>query len=163
MKPMITSVKHIVQTSLTLIQEQSILAVLVARVVDAQPTNSFEVVVGSIVKAVFLEYWLLGESSQPCTATWTFEKLPNDGNKMTQTQGQSLDNYSNKRNVFKIGQGIIGDSNTNPIPVIREWIKIPKGKQRMALGDELVFNVSIVGEASNGGEVCGIAIFKEYQ
>ncbi len=163
MKPVITSNKHIIQRSLLVIQEQSQANTLIARAKDMQDVaNVTDVVTGSVIKAVWLEYWLMGEGAQPCTATWSFEKLPNDATAMTQTQGQNLNSYPNKKNLFKIGQGLIGDSNTNPIPIVREWIKIPKGKQRMGLGDELIFNVSIIGEASNGGELCGFALYKEY-
>ncbi len=163
MKAVINSVKHFVQKTLTTIQEATIDATIIAEVIDAQPTTARHVVVGSIIKAVFLEYWLLGESAQPCTATWTVEKLVNDATPMTQTQGQALHIYPNKKNIFKTGQGIIGDSNSNPIPVIREWIKIPKGKQRFGLGDALMLNVSVTGQADNGGQICGISIYKEYQ
>jgi len=162
MKPVINSVKHIVQKSLTLIPEQTLNVTTIIKV-DATPTGAGQVVIGAVVKAVYLEFWLIGESAQPCTATWAVEKLPNDGTDMTQAQSQVLDDYPNKRNLLKIGQGVIGDSNTNPIPIIREWIKIPKGKQRWAQGDELHLNVSCIGEADNGLEICGLAIYKEYQ
>ncbi len=128
-----------------------------------EPANSSAVVVGSLIKAVFLEYWLLGESAQPCTATWSVEKTSNDATAMTQTQAQALNTYPNKKNVFKCGQGVIGDSNTSAVPVIREWVKIPKGKQRFGQGDELLFNISCIGQADNGVQVCGMAIYKEYQ
>lgn len=162
MKAIITSRKHIVQRSLDLVQEQSRNNFTVVQVVEDQPNAPGEVVVGAVVKAVFLELWLLGESSQPCTATWIIEKVQNSVVSATQTQMQALDTYPNKRNIFKMGQGIIGDSNANPIPVIREWIKIPKGKQRMAVGDALKFSVSCIGETDNGLEYCGFALFKEY-
>ena len=161
MKAIINSRKHIVQTSLTTVQEQSILNIKIAEAQDIHPVNPDDVNVGAAIKAVYLEYWILGESAQPCTVTWSFEKLPNDGTAMTHGFSQSMDIYPNKRNVLKMGQGVIGDSNSNPIPVIREWCKIPKGKQRMALGDELLFNVSCVGQADNGSQVCGVAIYKE--
>jgi len=160
-RPIIQTKKHIVQRPLILIPEQTINQTILARVVEDLPNQPFEVAVGAVVKAVWLEYWLLGESAQPCTSTWTVEKLPNDGTAMTQAQSQDLDGYPNKKNILKMGQGIVGDSNSNPIPILREWIKIPKGKQRMGQGDELVLNISCVGEADNGLELCGFAIFKE--
>ncbi len=163
MKAIITSTKHIVQKSLATIEEQTISNITILRVKFGEPTTVSDVVVGSVVKAVYLEYWLLGESAQPCTCTWSFEKLPNDGTVMTQAQGQALNSYPNKRNLFHIGQGIIGDSNANPIPVMRGWYKIPKGKQRMALGDELQVNFSVIGQTDNGMQVCGFALYKEYQ
>ncbi len=163
MKAIINSVKHIVQKTLTVVQEQTRDKVDIAIVLDAQAINPVDVAVGCNIKAVFLEYWLLGESSQPCTATWQFEKVQNNGASPSQANMQLVHDYNNKRNIFKMGQGVIGDSNTNPIPIIREWIKIPKGKQRMALGDKLTFTVSCIGEADNGLEICGFALYKEYQ
>ncbi len=161
MKAIIKTRKHIVQTSLTTIEEQSILNVKLVEAQEILPINPDDVVVGAVIKAVYLEYWFLGESAQPCTITWCLEKLPNNGTAMTHGFSQVLDTYPNKHNILKMGQGIVGDSNSNPIPVVREWCKIPKGKQRFALGDELLFNISVVGEASNGGEVCGFALYKE--
>ncbi len=162
MKPIITSVKHIVQRSLDLVQEQTRGGFNIVSAVDA-PSTSSEVVIGAVVKAIFVELWFMGESAQPCTATWIMEKIQNSTAAATQTQMQDLDNYTNKRNILKMGQGLIGDSNSNPIPIIREWIKIPKGKQRFAQGDFLKFSYSVIGEADNGMEVCGFAIYKEYQ
>ncbi len=163
MKAIINSVKHIVQQSLDLIQEQTRNNILIATALDAQATAPTHVAVGAVLKAVWFEIWLMGESSQPCTATWIIEKIPNGGVVATQSEMQNLHDYTNKRNILKMGQGLIGDSNTNPIPVIREWVKIPKGKQRFALGDSLQFVVSAVGEADNGLELCGFALYKEYQ
>ncbi len=163
MKPIINSVKHIVQRSLTTITAQDKLNVLIARSVTSEPSANNDVVVGAVVKAIFLEYWLLGSSAQPVTTTWTVEKLPNDSAVMTFVQGQDLHSYANKKNIIRTGQGLVGDSNTNPIPVIREWIKIPKGMQRMAQGDKWYLNVNSVGEQNNDLEICGIAIYKEYQ
>jgi len=163
MKAVINSVKHIVQKSLDLITEQTVQNIPVAITVTTEPTTPASVVVGSIIKAIYLEYWLLGEGSQPTTATWSLEKLPNSGTPMSQVDSQNLHDYPNKANLFKIGQGIVGDANANPIPVVREWITIPKGKQRMAQGDLWNFNISAVGEAQAGVEICGLAIYKEYQ
>ncbi len=163
MKPIINSVKHIVQRTLTVTQEQAISLVILGQVVDAQPTTPEQIVVGAALKAVWCEYWILGESSQPCTATWSVEKIVAGAAAMTQAQAQNLHDYPNKKNIFKMGQGIIGDSNSNPIPILREWIKIPKGKQRFGLGDSLVLNISCIGEADNGLESCGFALYKEYQ
>ena len=77
MKAMINSVKHIVQRSLDLVQEQTRNNFLIATTLDAQPTLPSQIVVGAVVKAVWLEIWLMGESSQPCTATWILEKIQN--------------------------------------------------------------------------------------
>lgn len=132
MKAVINSVKHIVQRSLQEIEEQTLLNVSLAGTTTAEPTVPQDVVVGSVIKAFYLEYWLLGNASQPVIATWSIEKVPASATAMTFTQGQNLHDYPNKRNILRTGQGIVGDANSNSIPIIREWIKIPKGKQRMA-------------------------------
>ncbi len=163
MKAVINSVKHIVQRSLAVIQEQTVGGFVVATALKAEPTGPTHVVVGAVIKAIYIELWLLGESSQPCTTTWCLEKNINGASSASQTQMQNLEDYTNKRNILKMGQGTIGDSNTNPIPIIREWVKIPKGKQRMAEGDAWNFSVSCVGDADNGLEICGFALYKEYQ
>ncbi len=163
MKAPINSVKHVVQRSLAITEEQTISLEIIGQVVDQQATLPAHIVVGAIVKAVWCEYWILGESSQPCTCTWSLEKIVAGAAAMTQAQGQNIHDYPNKKNIFKMGQGVIGDSNSNPIPIIREWVKIPKGKQRFGLGDSLVMNISCIGEADNGLESCGFALYKEYQ
>lgn len=163
MRAIINSQKHIVQETLAVIEEQTIRNIVISVSVPNEPALTNQVVVGSVVKAIWFEYWLLGESSQPCTATWNIEKVAKSDDPMTQAEGQAMNSYGNKSNVLRIGQGVIGDSNSNPIPVIREWIKVPKGMQRMALGDRWFFNCSCIGEADNGLEICGFALYKEYQ
>ncbi len=163
MKAVITSVKHVVQRSLSTIEEQTASNVKILDVVTAEPTTPNQVVVGCVVKAIFLEYWFLGESSQPISVTWIIEKCPNGTVPMTFAQSSSIHTYENKRNILRLGQGVVGDSNTNPVPVIREWIKIPKGKQRMAQGDTMHFSAFVVGQTDNGGQICGVSIYKEYQ
>ncbi len=163
MKPSIHSVKHIVQTALTVVQEQTKFGINIAGTVVAEPANPPDVVVGSDIKAVYFEYWLLGESAQPCTTTWIIEKRSLTQTAITQAEMQNLHDYGNKRNILKMGQGIIGDSNSNPIPVLREWVKIPRGKQRFAQDDRLELTLSVIGESANGMELCGFAVYKEYQ
>ncbi len=162
MKAIISSRKHIVQRSLTVVQEQTVQTSNLADATEASPTAPQHVAVGAVIKAIFLEYWYLGEGAQPCTVTWILEKIPAAAGSAVQAEMQDLDTYTNKKNIFKMGQGIIGDSNSNPIPIIREWVKIPKGKQRFGLGDSLKFTVSCIGETDNGLEVCGFALYKEY-
>ncbi len=160
-KPMIHSEKHMVARSLLTIQEQTLTRLSIAQAV-AVPTNQTHVREGATVKAVWVEIWHLGESSQPCVQISTFEKTTGESPQMTFTQSQALNDYANKKNILKMSQGQVGDSNTNPVPVFREWIPIPKGKQRMGLGDRIDLNVSCVGVADNGLQVCGMFIYKEY-
>ena len=89
----------------------------------------------------------------------TFEKVPGGKPAMTAAQSADLSSYPNKNNVFFVSQGLYPADNQNPLPVMRGWFKIPKGKQRMALGDKLVINFH---SQTNGIDACGISIYKEY-
>ncbi len=115
---------------------------------------------GAVVKAVYCEMWLVGtHSTLESQFTVTVEKVPSGGTNMTATQSLNLTSYPNKKNVLYTTQGIVAPSNAESIAVLRSWIKIPKGKQRMGLGDKLLCNIN------NGGgdlRICGIFIFKEY-
>ena len=160
-RPSINSEKHIVQRSLVSIANGEILNFVFANAV-VNPTTPNGVRVGSIIKAVFVEMWIIGSAAQPVVQTSSVEKLVNQSAAMTHVQSQVLHDYPNKKNLFKTSQGILGDANTNTVPIFREWIAIPKGKQRMGLGDSLVFNLATLAEAANDVEVCGLVIFKEY-
>jgi len=163
MRNPINSNKHIVQQTLTSIAEASTVNLLVA---DAQqePTasNAFHVIQGAVIEAVFLEYWLMSEGNQPTFGLVTVEKVPGTATNMVHTDAVQLYSYANKKNILFTSQGLIGDSNSNPIPVIRQWIKIPKGKQRFGLGDRLNVNVTCLNPTTGEGlEVCGVAVYKE--
>ncbi len=160
-RPTINSVKHIVQRSLFTIDAQTIANVAIVSAVES-PATSNQVRIGAEVKAVWVELWYIGSSSQPVIQNSSFEKLESGKTSMLFTESQTLHDYPNKKNLFKTTQGIVGDANTNPTPVFREWIAIPKGKQRMGLGDTINLNISALGEASNDLEVCGEFVYKEY-
>ena len=162
MKAPINSSKHIVQTTLTSVAINTVLNIDLARVeanAALDPGTATEIGQGTIIKAVFLEYWLLGDGQQPTTMTAMIEKTVNNSNGITTGAAAILHTYINKKNLFEIHQGIIGDANSNPIPIFRGWVKIPKGKQRFGIGDGLVFSIRGITETTN---VCGFAIYKAY-
>ena len=126
--------------------------------------NAFDVTEGSIVKAVWLEYWCLctGVTDANTQLTAILEKVPANQASVTFAQIVNLGAYPNKKNVLNTFQGNIGaqiDGNGS-IPVMRGWYKIPKGKQRMGLGDRVVFTMTTSG---NAAAICGMCIYKEYQ
>ncbi len=130
-------------------------------VARADATLSNDVRVGAVVKAIFCELWMLGSSAQAVFQVLTVEKISSQGPDPTSTQMSALNSYPNKKNILYTSQGLVGDNNSNPIPVMRQWVKIPRGKQRFGLGDRLVFTVAARGEANNDLEICGQFIFKE--
>ncbi len=161
MRPPINSEKHYRAISLATITENTVQSFALVTAV-ANPSVSSEVRVGAIVKAVHVELWYLGDAAQAVFQVSTFEKLVSGQDSATSVQMSALHDYPNKKNIFETTQGLVGDNNSNPIPAFRHWIKIPKGKQRMGLGDSIVLNVAARGETNNDLEVCGMAIYKEY-
>jgi len=160
-RPTINSEKHLHPRSLITVDNGTIQNLNIAVAVKA-PSTSFEVREGAEVKAVWVEMWYLGSGSQPVIQTTVLEKISSGGPAMTQPDSTTLNDYLNKKNILYTTQGIVGDANSNPVPLLRDWYKIPKGKQRMGLGDKIVLNIASVAEAANDLEVCGMFIYKEY-
>ncbi len=117
---------------------------------------------GSVIKAIHLEYWLNGQGTE-LTGTSQFvvivEKLPAGGTAADATDMANLQSYENKKNILYTTQGVIAGQGAQSIPVLRDWIKIPKGKQRFGLDDKFVVSFFASGFAM---DICGIAIYKEY-
>ncbi len=160
-RPTINSEKHLRAISLTTIDDNTAQSFVLIDAVVA-PSVSSQVRVGAVVKAIHVELWYLSSSAQPTFHVSTIEKLVSGQIDPTSVQMSALHDYPNKKNIFKTSQGLVGDANSNPIPVFREWIPIPKGKQRFGLGDRLIITVAARGEAANDVEVCGMNIYKEY-
>ncbi len=156
-RPTINSEKHIIQQSVETVVFGNRKIVEIADA-TASPTLNQDVRIGSEIKAVFLEYWLNGTGAQQTSQVAMFLKVPADAPIAT-TDLNDLHKYANKKNIFYTTQGLVGDSNSNPIPIIRQWIKIPKGKQRMGQGDKLIF--AIIGLTADV-DICGLSVYKEY-
>ena len=160
MRPIIQSQKRIVQVTLSNVAVGASSAIIIANATQGAQTNApDDVPVGSIIKAVYAEIWLLGDGQQPNTSTVMICKVPADSGGPSAVEFQNLNAWANKNNIFEMHQGLVGDANTNPVPFFRGWIKIPKGKQRMAIGDQLQFNIKAITE---GIQFCGVFIFKVY-
>jgi len=161
MRPVIHSTKHYVQISrstlatVTAISERLISAVesTVANLVD-------EVAEGAVVKAVYVELWLLNSSNDGSEVV-TITKTPQVAQGPSFTESVALGLYPNKKNVLFTHQGLSSNNGVgNPMPVIRGWIKIPKSKQRFGLGDGLFIVIANPGPSTL--EYCGFATYKEY-
>jgi len=138
--------------------------VIVDAVVAPATGNAFDVEEGSVVKAVYIEIWLASAGAAAATNQFslTVEKLPNNLVAMTFAQSANLGAYTNKKNILYTTQGVLvsAASGTTSIPIIRQYILIPKGKQRMGLSDRLMVNISATGQPLN---ICGIFTYKEYR
>jgi len=129
MRPVIVSEKHMLQTSLFTVAAGArsgtdvIRAVAVANKTAATP---FEVEEGSIVKAVYIEMWLNTNDTTPGSNIVTLEKLPAGATPITFGQMVALNTYPNKKNILFTSMGLTNPNSSTAIPVLRQWIKIPK-------------------------------------
>jgi len=72
----------------------------------------------------------------------------------------ALGDWDNKKNILFTSQGLINDVDSSAMNLYRGWIKIPKSKQRMGLGDLVSWHLRTVGQSLN---FCGFELYKEYQ
>jgi len=160
MRPIIHSTKHYVQQSRSQAATVSTVNIDIIRGVESTTANAVdEVAEGSNVKAVFVEMWLL-DSSNDGSFIVTLTKDPSGLSAITFAQSNAIGTHGNKKNCFYMTQGLSANNGVgNPVPIIREWFKIPKGKQRFGLGDKLRLNITNNG--LNNLEFCGFFTYKE--
>ncbi len=162
----INSIKHYVQQTNAALASGTIRnQVLVDAVtVAAAGANAFDVEEGSLVKAVFLDFWCLGtgvvDSNSQINAI--IEKVPANQAAVTAAQIVNLGAYPNKKNILNSFQGNQGAqiAGHQALPYLRGWQLIPKGKQRMGLGDRIVMSILSSGNAI---AICGQSTYKEYK
>ncbi len=161
MKSPIHSRKHIVQfpfdAILTGTRQGIPLIVAVDRTIADAAT---EVIEGAVVKAIFIELWLQNSANDGFSVVVVSKNVAGDTGPAFGGMAD-LDSYDNKKNILFTHEGLTSNDGVgNPINVLRQWIKIPKGKQRFGLGDRL--DISISNPSSNSLNRCGMAIYKEY-
>ncbi len=157
----INSVKHYIPVNLTVTATSGITQISLVEAQELQDVAiAQDVRSGAVVKAVYVELWMIANHATSfCTFTASLEKIPAAATAMTFAQSQNLTDYPNKKNVLYTTQGIVGSAENNAVPFFRGWFKIPKGKQRMGLGDQIVVNISAI---TVGVQHCGMSVFKEY-
>ncbi len=135
-------------------------AIDIVKAVESTVANAVdEVAEGTLVKAVYVEMWIL-DSANDGSFVITLEKLSSGQNVPSFGQMNALGTYPNKKNILYTTQGLSPNNGVgNPVPIIRQWFKIPKGKQRMGLGDELI--LTIANNGLNDLEFCGFFTYKE--
>ncbi len=158
MKAPIQSTKHYVLHTLTTTTGGALTTVLLADSAVTRGTAQSDVVAGSIIKAVYVELWQRGSSVEGAVNI-ALMKIPGTGAVPTFAETANYNDYENKKNIFYMTQGLAGDDTTSGIPNIRQWFKVPKGKQRFGLGDRLVLIIAAIGVNI---DTCGFATYKEY-
>ncbi len=162
MKVPINSIKHIVQHTKTTVASLNTahLADAKGRAFPSSVNSADDVVQGVVIKAFFIELWVLGSGTNPSSFVVMFEKSPGGQADPTFTEMSTLDSYTNKKNVLYTTQGLIGGNTSNAVPIYRGWLKIPKGKQRFGLNDDFKINIAVLGADSM--DFCGVTIYKAY-
>ncbi len=160
MKPPIQSKKHIVQFTLANAVGGAVSNLLIAEGVESGSALPTDVEYGSQIKAVYCELWVQSSASTITTFVAGFYKQPGTGAAITAAQAAALHDWNNKNNLFYTTQGLVPGTTTNIIPAMKFWIKIPKGKQRLALGDK--YRVFVRALGVDDVNFCGQFTFKEY-
>ncbi len=160
MRPVIASRKHIVQQSITQVTTGTVFTIEPVRATSTQTVDDpAEIIEGNVVKAIFVEIWIMGTFNLGSFVVM-LEKAPAAVSDPTFTEMSTLDAYDNKKNILFTSQGLMAEDNQNPTPVLRQWIKIPKGKQRFGLRDKIKINLaSLTGEDL---QFCGFQLYKSY-
>ncbi len=158
MRAIIHSRKHYVQVSLTEVLAGAVLDTIIAFPKEVAD-DANEVEVGATIKAVFVEMWVRTNDTSPGTVTIDLYKTSSGAVGMSAVEAAALHDYDNKKNILYHTQGLSNDQDADAIPFIRQWFKIPKGKQRFGLGDTLRLN--IFSQALDQ-VVCGFITYKEY-
>ncbi len=160
-RPMVHSTKHYVQQSIgTSVPGTLTNTDVVVGVAVANKNNVSEVEEGSSVKAIYLEMWLRSAATAGASFTFIFYKTQDEAGAANATEMAALGDYVNKRNILYTTQGLLNDVDADAIAIFKGWIKIPKGKQRVALGDHFRWTLSAIGQSIN---FCGFQTYKEYQ
>ncbi len=163
MRAPIKSKKHIVQISQGTIAQSAVELTNIVEAQEATSTTPSKVEEGAIVKAVYVELWL-GNASTSVVGSYTTILCKNPGGSNNPTAGNlaALHDYTNKKNILFTSQALVPPTDGGQVVVLRQWIKIPKGKQRMGLNDK----IQLVTRNNNSTSVvinfCGLALYKEY-
>ncbi len=161
MRAPIVSRKHIIQHTQFAIASATVTTnVELEGVVQTDVNTATEVTEGTVVKAIYLELWLLSTTANAASFVMMLEKSGSFNSAPSFSNMTTLHDYENKKNILYTTQGLLADQTGNPTPVIRQWIKVPKGKQRFGLHDELRVNIACIG--ADNMEGCGLAIYKSY-
>ncbi len=162
MRAQVHSAKHYVQKSLTTVLAGAVNITTIARGEEVSAVNTADDVrEGSILKAVYIELWLRTNDTSPGSYVCVVEKRPGIGISIgiSAADMANLHDYENKKNILFTSQALSNDQDADAIPVLRQWIKIPKSKQRFGLKDALVLNFFSQALDQN---ICGFMTYKEY-
>ncbi len=119
-----------------------------------------EVQQGSVIKAIFVELWLSSDTATNSSFVVTVEKSEANSSSPALSDMTNIHFYANKKNILFTSQGLLPEVQQNPVPILRQWIKIPKGKQRFGYQDRFRLMIAAIGTQQLTG--CMFATYKSY-
>ncbi len=163
MRPIIHSKKHISQISQATVAQSAVVSTTFLQALEGAPSNPIHVSEGATVKACYVEFWV-SQDSASVVGSYTVILYKNPGGNAIATAANiaALHDYDNKKNILFTAQGLLTPNDGGQIPVLRGWYKIPKGKQRMGLGDTMIVAIRNNNATSIDINFCGLVLFKEY-
>ncbi len=163
MKAPIHSKKHIFQISQSTVGQALAVTTTFVQALEGAPTQPQHIAEGAIVKSCYLEFWV-SQDSASVVGSYTIVLVKDPGGNAAPTAANmaALHDYSNKKNILFTAQGLLTPNDGGQVPVLRGWYKIPKGKQRMGLGDTLRVTIRNNNATAIDINFCGLAIYKEY-
>ncbi len=163
MRAPIHSKKHYVQISQATVAQAVADNVEIVSAIEGASSLPQHVIEGATVKAIYVEFWL-GTDSATIVGSYTVivYKNPGSGHGVTGAEMAALHDYTNKKNIFFTSQALSPPTDGGLIPVIKGWIKIPKGKQRMGLADKITLAIRNNNATAIDLNYCGFAVFKSY-
>ncbi len=163
MKAPIHSKKHIFQISQATVAQAAVGTQTIVLALEGAPSTPFHVEEGSLVKACYVEFWVSQDSASVVGSyTIILYKDPGGNAQATAANLAALHDYDNKKNILFTAQGLLTPNDGGQVPVLRNWYKIPKGKQRFGLGDALRVAIRNNNATAIDINFCGLAVFKEY-
>ncbi len=163
MRPIIKSKKHINQISQATVAQGLVVSTILVQSQEAQATTPAAVEEGAIVKSCYIEFWVSQDSASVVGSyTVIVVKLPGSALLTSSGQMAALHDYDNKKNILFTAQGLLTPNDGGQVPVLRDWYKIPKGKQRFGLNDRLAVVIRNNNATAVDINFCGVAVYKEF-
>ncbi len=160
-RPMVHSVKHYLQRSIETVVASTVKETILIDAVNVSVAGgASEIIEGSSIKAVYVEWWLRAGDTAAGSYVFLLEKRHKAAPAPNTTEMAALDAYDNKKNVLFVSQALVNDQDADATPILRQWVKIPKSKQRFGLGDLL--SITVFAQGAIDLHQCGFVTYKEY-
>ncbi len=161
----INSIKHIIDTSGTLLMDSTVVNVPICVAVPNVDTSVFkpgDVRVGAKVNGFFLSIFALGSTGAgigPGSINWYISKAHSN---QTGFPAPGVTGVSTLRNqIFHEEKGLAGSQDGTPM-IFKGVIAVPRGMRRMREGDSFNIRLNVENTATADGQFCLKAIYKSY-